>query len=217
MGMTGEQAYVLAKKLIEASGGGTVDAEVREQVSSLKKDLVDLDAIKISKPEDTPAVGKVLKIKSVNEDGTFMCEWADDGKFEIVATYNNTASEDTTVDIRFQDCSDVLVEVIVAPHTVILDYGLVNLMKENTVIAMIEFGALSANPVIFSSKLESFYDRGIRRTNFSAFSNVNGRVNMLTKANKSNGTFYSTEDRINRLRGLVFNGTVTINVYGIKA
>ena len=90
-------------------------------------------------------------------------------------------------------------------------------MKENTVIALIEFGALSANPVIFSSKLESFYDRGIRRTNFSAFSNVNGRVNMLTKANKSNGTFYSTEDRINRLRGLVFNGTVTINVYGIKA
>lgn len=27
----------------------------------------------------TPEVGKILKIKSVNEDGTFVCEWADDG------------------------------------------------------------------------------------------------------------------------------------------
>lgn len=27
----------------------------------------------------TPEVGKILKIKSVNEDGTFTCEWADSG------------------------------------------------------------------------------------------------------------------------------------------
>lgn len=27
----------------------------------------------------TPEAGKILKIKSVNEDGTFTCEWADDG------------------------------------------------------------------------------------------------------------------------------------------
>lgn len=27
----------------------------------------------------TPEVGKILKIRSVNEDGTFTCEWADDG------------------------------------------------------------------------------------------------------------------------------------------
>lgn len=27
----------------------------------------------------TPKPGKILKIKSVNEDGTFVCEWADDG------------------------------------------------------------------------------------------------------------------------------------------
>lgn len=27
----------------------------------------------------TPEPGKILKIKSVNEDGTFVCEWADDG------------------------------------------------------------------------------------------------------------------------------------------
>lgn len=27
----------------------------------------------------TPEVGKILRVKSVNEDGTFTCEWADDG------------------------------------------------------------------------------------------------------------------------------------------
>lgn len=32
---------------------------------------------KIDKPEESPEVGKVLKIKSVNEDGSFVCEWAD--------------------------------------------------------------------------------------------------------------------------------------------
>lgn len=33
---------------------------------------------KIEKPTDAPAVGKVLKIKSVNEDGSFVCKWAED-------------------------------------------------------------------------------------------------------------------------------------------
>lgn len=33
---------------------------------------------KLDKPETAPAVGKVLKIKSVNADGSFVCEWADD-------------------------------------------------------------------------------------------------------------------------------------------
>lgn len=32
---------------------------------------------KIDKPENTPEVGKTLVIKSVNEDGTFICEWAE--------------------------------------------------------------------------------------------------------------------------------------------
>ena len=38
---------------------------------------VDVDK-KLDKPLDDPAVGKILKIKSVNEDGTFACEWADE-------------------------------------------------------------------------------------------------------------------------------------------
>ena len=32
---------------------------------------------KIDKPSNAPQAGKTLKVLSVNEDGTFMCEWAD--------------------------------------------------------------------------------------------------------------------------------------------
>lgn len=35
------------------------------------------DSAYVPQPPDAPTVGKVLKIKSVNEDGTFVCEWAD--------------------------------------------------------------------------------------------------------------------------------------------
>lgn len=45
-----------------------------EELKNIKQDL----ATKLTAPP-TPEVGKILKIKSVNEDGTFTCEWADDG------------------------------------------------------------------------------------------------------------------------------------------
>ena len=45
-----------------------------EDLKNIKQDL----ATKLTAPP-TPEVGKILKIKSVNEDGTFTCEWADDG------------------------------------------------------------------------------------------------------------------------------------------
>ena len=43
-----------------------------DQINSLKED-------KIDKPSEAPAVGTILKVKSVNEDGTFTCEWDDGG------------------------------------------------------------------------------------------------------------------------------------------
>lgn len=49
-------------------------SEVEEKVTELKSEI----ATKITAPEN-PEVGKVFKIKSVNDDGTFIGEWADDG------------------------------------------------------------------------------------------------------------------------------------------
>lgn len=46
--------------------------KMTEDVASLKED-------KITKPAEVPTIGKILRVKSVNEDGTFTCEWADDG------------------------------------------------------------------------------------------------------------------------------------------
>lgn len=47
-------------------------ASLKEETSSLKED-------KITKPAEAPTIGKILRVKSVNEDGTFVCEWADGG------------------------------------------------------------------------------------------------------------------------------------------
>lgn len=55
---------------------------------------------KIDKPADAPAVGKVLKVKQVNADGTFVCEWADEGHYELIDTI--TLSDDTE-DFRITD------------------------------------------------------------------------------------------------------------------
>ncbi len=48
------------------------DTELKNDIGQLKED-------KLTKPADPPTVGKILKVKSVNEDGTFVCEWADGG------------------------------------------------------------------------------------------------------------------------------------------
>lgn len=49
------------------------DRELREDIDALEDD-------KLDKPADPPtAAGKVLRVKSVNDDGTFVCEWADSG------------------------------------------------------------------------------------------------------------------------------------------
>ena len=48
--------------------------QIQTDISELQSDIVN----KIDAPKN-PTVGKILKIKSVNEDGTFVCEWADGG------------------------------------------------------------------------------------------------------------------------------------------
>ena len=48
------------------------DTELKNDIGQLKED-------KLTKPADPPTIGKILRVKSVNEDGTFVCEWADCG------------------------------------------------------------------------------------------------------------------------------------------
>lgn len=55
------------------------EADERE-ITSLKQFLGN----KLDVPGDTPIIGKVLKIKAVNDDGSFVCEWADESGGETI-------------------------------------------------------------------------------------------------------------------------------------
>lgn len=65
-----------------AERAGTAKEEIQESADQIQKNATEIDSIKenkIEKPADLPIVGKILRVKSVNEDGTFICEWADGG------------------------------------------------------------------------------------------------------------------------------------------
>lgn len=62
----------LTEKGKEILDGFGESGNVSEELKTIKQDL----GTKLTAPP-TPEVDKILKIKSVNEDGTFVCEWAD--------------------------------------------------------------------------------------------------------------------------------------------
>ncbi len=64
----------LTKKGKEILDGFGESGSASEELKNIKQDL----GTKLTAPP-TPEAGKILKIRSVNEDGTFVCEWADDG------------------------------------------------------------------------------------------------------------------------------------------
>ena len=64
----------LTEKGKEILDGFGESGNASEELKTIKRDL----DTKLTAPP-TPEVGKILKIKSVNEDGTFVCEWADGG------------------------------------------------------------------------------------------------------------------------------------------
>lgn len=45
----------------------------------INHEIDSLNEVKITKPAEAPTIGKIIRVKSVNEDGTFVCEWADSG------------------------------------------------------------------------------------------------------------------------------------------
>ena len=64
----------LTEKGKEILDGFGESGNASEELKNIKEDL----NTKLTAPP-TPEVGKILKIKSVNEDGTFVCEWTDGG------------------------------------------------------------------------------------------------------------------------------------------
>lgn len=65
-----------------AERAGTAKEEIQESADQIQKNATEIDSLKedkITKPAEAPTIGKILRVKSVNEDGTFICEWADSG------------------------------------------------------------------------------------------------------------------------------------------
>ena len=83
---TAKNDAVQAKEAAErAKIGTTADRETAEtaskvaRISAMSAEESAKKADKITKPAEVPTIGKILRVKSVNEDGTFVCEWADGG------------------------------------------------------------------------------------------------------------------------------------------
>lgn len=64
----------------------------------------------------TPEVGKILKIKSVNEDGTFTCEWADGGSNLDVRINGESIVHDGVADIPVANRDNALGVIKTIPY-----------------------------------------------------------------------------------------------------
>ena len=99
-GDTGESAYQLAVRLGTFTGTeeeynkqffeivkktNAAEKSIKEAENKIQENIKNIDSLnkdlktKINIPLENPEIGKILKIKSINEDGTFICEWADGG------------------------------------------------------------------------------------------------------------------------------------------
>lgn len=97
-GENGESAYQLAVRLGTFTGTeeeyneqffeivrktNAAEKSIKEAENKIQENIKNIDSLnkdlktKINIPLENPEIGKILKIKSINEDGTFVCEWAD--------------------------------------------------------------------------------------------------------------------------------------------
>lgn len=95
-GDTGESAYQLAVRLGTFTGTeeeyneqffeivrktNAAEKSIKEAENKIQENIKNIDSLskdlktKINIPLENPEIGKILKIKSINEDGTFVCEW----------------------------------------------------------------------------------------------------------------------------------------------
>lgn len=83
--ITRKEKY-LYELCLKGMGGEISPEEIKNAVEQNKADIASLktktgslNEDKITKPIEAPTIGKILRVKSVNQDGAFVCEWADGG------------------------------------------------------------------------------------------------------------------------------------------
>ena len=131
----------------------------------LKNDIGQLKEDKLDKPADPPTTGKILRVKSVNDDGTFVCEWADGG---------------SNVDVRIDGQSIVQDGVAEIPVSAGEKYGVAR--YSNTLGVMLNTGGY----VTLSTASQYAIDKRVHYTNqYGAITSSN--VDYAVKAAMTDG------------------------------
>lgn len=121
-GRDGSDASVTATNIATALGYTPADAQglantdehiaedIEPDINQIKEDISN----KLTKPSDAPSVGKILKVKTVNDDGTFVCEWGNapsggGGERYVVAITADADDETTgTSDRTFEEITEAI-------------------------------------------------------------------------------------------------------------
>lgn len=101
----------LTEKGKEILDGFGESGSASEELKTIKQDL----SQKLTAPP-TPKPGKILKIKSVNEDGTFVCEWADGGSELDVRINGESIVQDGVAEIPVANRDNVLGVIKTIPY-----------------------------------------------------------------------------------------------------
>lgn len=85
----------------------TAKEEIQESADQIQKNAIEIDSLKenkITKPAEAPTIGKIIRVKSVNKDGTFVCEWADSSESKLdVRIAGESIVQDGVADIPKAD------------------------------------------------------------------------------------------------------------------
>lgn len=136
-GNTGESAYQLAVRLGTFTGTeeeyneqfseivrktNAAEKSIKEAENKIQENIKNIGSLskdlktKINIPLENPEIGKILKVKSINEDGTFVCEWADSASDLDVQIDGKSIVQDGVAEIPLANRDNVLGVIKTIPY-----------------------------------------------------------------------------------------------------
>lgn len=123
----------------------TAKEEIQESADQIQKNATEIDSLKenkITKPAEAPTIGKIIRVKSVNEDGTFVCEWADSASELDVRIDGKSIVQDGTAEIPL--CTKTKEAGLISIDTYSSDGGL---HRANNATGLIRIASATNNQI----------------------------------------------------------------------